>query len=60
MLADYMSKHNLSKTAFCKLCDISPSTLARIFAHNPNILSITFFKIAKAMDVMMQDLVTPD
>lgn len=46
---NYMTEHNLSKNAFCKLCRISPSVLKKIMNNQINFYIIALFRIAKVI-----------
>ncbi len=46
---NYMKEHNLSKTAFCELCKISPSVLKKIMNNQNNFYIIALFRIAKVI-----------
>ena len=46
---NYIKEHNLSKTAFCKLCKISPSVLKKIMSNKDNFYIIALFRIAKVI-----------
>ena len=46
---NYMKKNNLSKTAFCKLCKISPSVLKKIMNNQNNFYIIALFRIARVI-----------
>ena len=50
LVNDYMRTHNLSKTKFCKLCKIHPTTLKNIL-ENKNFVMSAIFKIANVLDV---------
>lgn len=50
LIKDYIITHNLSKTKFCKLCKIHPTTLKNIL-ENKNFVISAIFKIAKFLDV---------
>lgn len=50
VIKDYIITNKLTKTDFCKLCEISVSTLNRLFSGE-DIYITTLFKIAKVMKV---------
>ena len=50
LIKDYIRTHNLSKTKFCKLCKIHPTTLKNIL-ENKNFVIKAIFKIANVLDV---------
>ena len=51
ILEDYIEKHNLSKTKFCKLCKISPSVLKKIMCNQDNFYIIALFRIARVIGI---------
>ena len=51
IIENYMKEHNLSKTKFCKICKISPSTFNKIMANDRNFGLIALFKIARVMEI---------
>ncbi len=54
-ISDYIGAHNLTKTAFCKLCRISISTFNRILSGE-NFFINALFKIARVMKVEVYTL----
>lgn len=51
IIEDFITKSNLSKTAFSKLCGISPRTLDKILTNNVrNMTMRSLRKIAKFMN----------
>ena len=57
---EYMQKHNLTKTAFCELCNISLSTFNKIMANDPNFRITALFKIAKVVKVEVYQMLKRD
>lgn len=58
IIKDYMEKHQLSMSAFCKLCKITPTTYKKIFNNvleNMRVSSV--YKIAKTLNVRIMDLI---
>ena len=51
IIKNYLLKNKISKTKFCKMCKISPSTLNKILANDDNFEIIALFKIAKVIKV---------
>ena len=58
MIEAYMQENNLSKTKFCKMCKISPSTLNKIMSNDGNFGIIALFKIARVLGVHIHQLFT--
>lgn len=58
LINNYLIENKLSKTAFCKLCKISVSTLNKILANDNNIGTIALFKIARMLNIRICDLFT--
>ena len=55
LIEEYIKSNNLSKTEFCKQCNISYSTLMRIL-NNGDFYIIALFKIARVMNVKVHNL----
>ena len=51
IIKKYMLENKISKTKFCKMCKISPSTLNKIMTGDDNFRIIAFFKIAKVIKI---------
>ena len=56
LIEKYIQNNNLSKTKFCQMCEISPSTLKRIMS-NSNFRLNALFKIAKVLNVAVYEMV---
>lgn len=56
LITAFMETNNLSKTAFCNLCKISLNTLNNILANKDNLKILALFKIARVMNVKIQEL----
>lgn len=56
LINNYINENNLSKTAFCKLCKISLTTLNNILANKGNIRILAIFKISRAMKIKISEL----
>lgn len=54
-ILDYIKANNLSKTEFCKNCNMSVSTLNAILT-NKNFKLTAIFKIARAMTCHIKDM----
>ena len=52
----YLKENNLSKSKFCKLCKISPSTLNKILSCKENLKMKSIFKIAKQLNIKIHNL----
>ena len=50
LFEDFMITHNITKSKFCKLCNIQVSTYNRIVA-NKNFKIVALFKISKVIKV---------
>ncbi len=55
-IQSYIRENKMSKTAFCKKCNISYHTLQKIFNNTFNGNIIILFKIARVLDVAIKDL----
>ena len=56
IITNYLQEHKLSKTAFCKLCGVSLSSLNKLLANNYNMRGTTFVKIVKRLGVKFEDM----
>ena len=55
-ISEFMLKNNLSKSTFCKRCNISTYTYDKIFKQDTNINLVALFKIAREMNLFISDL----
>ena len=55
LIENYIKDNQLSKTKFCKICKICPSTLKKIF-NNEDVNLIALFKIARVMNIHIHQL----
>lgn len=56
LIEKFMQKNNLSNTAFCKLCKISPATFKKIKNNQINYRINALFKIAKTLNVNISQM----
>lgn len=56
LIINYLNKEKLSKTAFCKKCKISYSTLNKILNNEENYNLIALFKIAKILNIRICEI----
>lgn len=56
IIEKYIIKNKLSKTKFCKMCKISPSTLNKIMTNDDNFGIIALFKIARVIKVQVYQM----
>ena len=56
IIEKYMLKNRISKTKFCKMCKISPSTLNKIMTGYDNFRIIALFKIAKVIKIQVYQM----
>ncbi len=52
IIENYLKENKISKTKFCKLCGITPSTLRRIM-NNENYRVSALFKISKELKLQV-------
>ena len=52
-IKNFILENKISKTKFCKMCNISTSTLNKILTNDDNFGIIALFKIAKVMKVQI-------
>ena len=56
IIENFMLENKLSKTKFCKMCKISPSTLNKIMTNNDNFGIIALFKITRVIKVQVYQM----
>lgn len=56
IIENFLFENKLSKTKFCKMCKIGPSTLNKIMTNNDNFGIIALFKIAKVIKVQVYQM----
>jgi predicted transcriptional regulator len=56
VIEHFIKENQLSKTRFCKLCDISLSTFRKIMAQDYRFRLKAIFKIANAMNIPVGNL----
>lgn len=56
IIKNFITENKISKTKFCKMCKISPSTLNKILANGENFRIIALFKIAKVLKVQVYQM----
>ena len=56
IIENFMLENKLSKTKFCKMCKISPSTLNKIMTNDDNFGIIALFKIARVIKVQVYQM----
>ena len=53
IIEKFIKENKISKTAFCKMCKISLSTLNKIMTNDDSFRIIALFKIAKVIKVQV-------
>ena len=56
LIENFIQTHKLSKTKFCKLCKMHPSTFNKIIHNDYNFRIDALWKIAKAINVPIYQL----
>lgn len=56
IIEKFIIENKISKTKFCKMCKISPSTLNKIMTRNDNFRIIALFKIAKVIKIQVNQM----
>ena len=51
VIEQFLNENNLSKAKFCKMCNISATTLNKILSNNTNFNLIALFRIAKVLNL---------
>ena len=57
LIDNFLKENNLSKTQFCKLCNISLQTLKNVYLSNNKISVKPIVKLALTMKVRLKDLI---
>ena len=52
----FLKNKNLTKTEFCRLCEIRVFTFDRIMVGNGNVKLATLFKVANILGVQMSEI----
>ena len=55
LIEQYLKENNISKTKFCKMCKISPSTLTKIM-NNQNVRMTAIFRVTRAMGIYIHQI----
>lgn len=55
-IKNFMASNKISKTKFCKMCKISPSTLNKILANRVDFRIFAIFKIAKVIKLQVHQM----
>ena len=53
----YLKNHNMSKIAFCKLCNISMHTLNKLLKGSVMINAFASFRVSEILKLNLSDLV---
>lgn len=56
LIRNFIKEQHLSKTKFCKLCKISPSTFHKIMKNDFHFHTGAFFRIAKVMKIEVVEI----
>ena len=56
IFTNFIKKHNLSKTKFCKVCKVSPSVFKKIMNNQDNFYVIALFRIAKVIGIQVYQM----
>ena len=60
IVENFMAENKLSKTAFCKLCKITPLAFYKFMNNDDSLFLLPVFKIAKAIGVELKDMFEKD
>ena len=60
LIYDFMMDHNLCTSEFCKVCRISPLTLAKLLLNDFNLDTANVVKICKVINFPLNELFCPD
>ena len=56
IVKNFMQGKNISKSKFCKMCKISPSTLNKIMTNDDSFRIIALFKIARVINIQVHQM----
>lgn len=56
LIENFIKDNNLSKSKFCKMCQISQSTLDKIMTNGENFKIIALFKIARVLKIQVFEI----
>ena len=56
LLNEYLKSNKISKSAFCRKCQLSDVILKKFYEHNANISVVQLFKIARQLNVSISNL----
>lgn len=56
ILDEFLINNKISKSTFCKKCQLSDVILKKFYEHNANISTIQLFKIARQLNVSISNL----
>lgn len=56
LIENFIKENNLSKSRFCKMCNISQSTLNKIMNNSENFRIIALFKIARVLKIQVYQM----
>jgi len=57
IIEKFISEKGISKTKFCKLCKISPSTFKKIMSNETNFSIISLFRVARFINKNICEIV---
>lgn len=57
IIEEYKKKHNLSNAEFCKICNISQSTLNRVISHDKNLPLRYAINIIKTLNITLSEFI---
>ncbi len=60
LIFEFIYSNNLNKTKFCKLARISTKTFNKVLNGNINISTIVLFKIARAINKNIVEIIRKD
>ncbi len=55
IIQNYIEENNFSKTKFCKMCNISPSTYAKIISGDGKYNVKALYRIARVLNISVDD-----
>lgn len=56
LIYNYMSENEIGKTAFCRQCKISVSTLNKLLNNDFNVRTVALFRLSRVLKSRINDL----
>ena len=60
LITNYLKENNLSKTKFCKVCNVSIKTLNKILSGNLNFIIHLLFRIVNVLNIEFYEILSDE